>query len=47
MARPRRIKTLNVHIKIIGRQNVAINNIIAATNEIFAQANIAVQFGTD
>ncbi len=44
MARPRRIKTLNVHIKIIGRQNVAINNIISATNEIFAQANIAVQF---
>ena len=44
MARPRRTKKLKVHIKIIGRQNAPIDNIIAATNEIFAQAKIVVQF---
>ena len=44
MARPRRTKTLKVHIKIIGPLSVNTNNIIAATNEIFAQAKVVVQF---
>src|SRR5688572_29412225 len=46
MARPRRIKTLNLHIKIIGRLEVPINSIIAATNEIFEQARIVVNLIT-
>ncbi len=46
MARPRRIKTLNLHIKIIGRLEVPINSIIDATNEIFEQARIVVNLIT-
>jgi len=46
MARPRRIKTLNLHVKIVGRLEVPVDRIIATTNQIFEQAKISVQLGT-